>query len=234
MFLLRHDSANRVVHDAPETPEAYHVGTYINGVFDMTDKIKVPQLEGATFDSYELFSDYVLSIDHTKSQGVVCFDNEGPVFKVIHPTYAVLSGIRGNEPSIKFRYLQLRNDLFAVEQLKMLYPEFESAYEMYEQHLIEIAKFILYAYIKRFIKKEWTVVPQEEYRVVKQCHEWHISDRQNNLISYDKVSEILNNQPASNLNRMIKRRIHESMISDDICSGEPYTGYYPDTIFYNQ
>ena len=89
--------------------------------------------------------------------------------------------------------------------LKELYPNFTKTFEEYENILLEIAKNINRAYVDRFIRNLYVSVPQEEYGVIRSCHEWHINDRSRNKISLSKVIEVLNQQEATSLNKMIKR-----------------------------
>ena len=65
------------------------------------------------------------------------------------------------------------------------------------------------SYFNRFIKHNYVTVPVEEFQVIRQCHEWHTKDRMVNKINLNKVVDVLNQQPATNINRMIRRRIME-------------------------
>ena len=118
--------------------------------------------------------------------------------------------VRGNEPSIKFRYLQIRGDYDMTTKLVELYPEHNQCFKLYENALAHVAQFILNAYIKRFIEHQWIVVPQEEYKVMQICHSWHLQNKSENIIHYRKVVDVLNDQPATKLNKMIRRCIQES------------------------
>ena len=88
-----------------------------------------------------------------------------------------------------------------------LYPEFSKQFEDYENHIYDIAGDITNAYIERFIKKNYVTVPNEEFGVIRKCHSWHVENRVENKININKVIEILNEEPATNINRMIKRKI---------------------------
>ena len=118
--------------------------------------------------------------------------------------YLELFNARGNEPSIKFRYLQIRMDEKQTNMLYFLYPRFADTFDEYENTLYEIAQQINSNYIKRFIKKKYVTVPKEEYTVMKACHSWHLEDRERNRISLRKVIELLNEQTPTSLNHMIR------------------------------
>ena len=124
---------------------------------------------------------------------------------------------RDNEPSIKFRYLKVRNDENTVNMLKALYPEMIKVFDQYENTIYDIAKSIHSAYVARFIKKSRYVrQPKEEYTVIKECHAWHEQDRTENRITLDKVLDIMKSQSATNLNRMIRRFTNEQVRKQDV------------------
>ena len=64
---------------------------------------------------------------------------------------------------------------------------------------------LIIIYIKRFIKKKYITVPREEYQIMKLCHQWHLQDRERNRISLTKIIEVMNEQDATILNRIIRR-----------------------------
>jgi hypothetical protein len=98
-------------------------------------------------------------------------------------------------------------DKNANDSLRYLYPESCPDFEKYEGIIFSIAESITKSYIERFIKKNYVTVPSEEFHVIRQCHSWHIENRLENKINLHKVIEILNAQPPTNINRMIKRKI---------------------------
>ena len=91
------------------------------------------------------------------------------------------------------------------DMLYFLYPRYADTFDDYENTLYDSAKQINSNYIQRFIKKKYVTVPKEEYTVMNACHEWHLQDRVRNRISLRKVIEILNEQPPTNLNKIIRR-----------------------------
>jgi hypothetical protein len=138
-------------------------------------------------------------------QGLVCFHNGNITMKIVHDDYSNMFNVRGNEPSLKYRYLQIRMDKANTEKFFQLYPDHVPVFEDYENSIFEISKKIHRAYIERFIKKNFVTVPREEYMVVIDCHQWHIQCREKNKVTLEKVIAVLNRQPASNLNHMIRR-----------------------------
>jgi len=97
-----------------------------------------------------------------------------------------------------------------------LYPNFIVHFDNYERIIKNIANDILQAYISRFIKKNYVEVPVEEFQVIKACHTWHIENRIENKINITKVMDVLNQQPATNINKMIRNRLASEKIKKEI------------------
>ena len=95
------------------------------------------------------------------------------------------------------------------EILHYLYPEYKNSFADYENYIYDIARDITKSYVERFIKKNYVTVPVEEFQVIRECHTWHLLDRLENKININKVIDILNTQPPTNINRMIRKRIME-------------------------
>ena len=205
MFLIRNNNDNRIVCSAPSRPTVYHVGTFVNGNLSMTENVNISYPKKLTFSSIKDIQEYVKNVDYKQQQGVICFDSNNNQIKIVNNDYQDLFRARGNEPSIKFRYLQVRMNKTYVEMLHHLYPESSNVFDEYEVFLYEIARSIYRSYVQRFIEKKYITVPREEFAVIKECHSWHLSDRTNNRINIDTVVRTMNKQPATNLNHMIRR-----------------------------
>jgi len=205
MFLLLNNSDNRIVCDAPENPTVFHVGTYENGELNMEDKISIPYPTKLEFESLNNIYDYVDSLDYKKLQGVIIFAPNNKQVKILNNDYKELYDSRGNEPSINFRYLQVRNNNSQLEMLKFLYPDKIKDFETYETMIQTTVNNIYDSYVKRFIKKEYVTLSPEEYRVMSEAHSWHQQDRKINRINLTKIAEILNNQEPTKINRIIRR-----------------------------
>jgi hypothetical protein len=221
MFLLRNTSDNRIVCMPPKAGEhlLYHVGTFSEGVLSMTTDIGLEYPEEQRFRNLEELVRFVdTGLDVKRHQGVVCFGPGGKQIKVYHKEYQNLFRARGNEPSLKFRYLQVRMNSQISNILYNLYPDMTGTFDDIENTLYDIARMIYRAYVQRFIKKLYVTVPREEYQVINESHAWHLSDRENNMVTLDKVIEIMNKQPPTNLNHMIRRFRIENAKTDD---GQP-------------
>jgi hypothetical protein len=157
------------------------------------------------FNTVDEMLDYVNNdVNYEKNQGVIIYNPNQTQIKIINPVYMKYFNARGNEPSIKFRYLQVRSNRDVVSMLYSLYPEYIEIFELYESILREIAFKIYKAYIDRFINHQYVSLPQSEYIIMQICHEWHKDDRLSNKISVEKVIGVINQQSSTSLNRMIK------------------------------
>lgn len=220
MFLILHNEENRIVCFPPYLPTLYHVGTFINGELVMTENIHIPYPKQHSFKNVDEMIDYVNTMDIRDDQGLIVFAPDNNQYKILHHDYFELFRARGNEPSIKYRYLQVRMDNRMVNMLCYLYPEFRAVFDEYENCLYAIAKKIHSSYVKRHIKGQWSTLPVEEYAIDRACHSWHEEDRKNNRVTLDKVLDVLNEQNATNLNKMI-RRYHEEQQSNNDNNLEP-------------
>jgi hypothetical protein len=209
MFLIRNTNENRMVCKAPTEDYVFHVCTLLGGQeYDTELDIGVKKPVSLTFSSKEELIQYVKDTDPFISQGIIGFKKDGTHFKIVNTKYQLYSNVRGNESSILFRYLQVRTNPSYVAMLNELYPEKAEMFLKYENAIFQIAKFIHFSYMERFVNKKRVVVPKEEYVIIRECHGWHIQDRVNNKVSLNVVVSFLT-QPrfTSLLNFLIKKQL---------------------------
>lgn len=227
MFLVRNTAENRIVCDPPELPTMFHVGTFINGELDVEDDsipVTKPRKlrEDLGLTSVAELSLYVAGMDPTKLQGLIVFGDDNKQFKILNKTYQKLFRVRGNEPSLRFRYLQIRMDAESSDLLYRLYPDMAKEFEECENILYAVAKMIYDSYVQRYIKKKFITVPKEEFAVMKACHQWHEKDRANHRVSLETVIETMNKQTPTSLNRMQRRfRVESAKASQEVPATPP-------------
>ena len=224
-FLVRSNAQNRIVcqtHHLQKNETVVFLGHYAREteptrfVFyekgQTTDDLAVlrvlespPPLPSPVATVEELCG-LVSTLDPFVYQGVIGFRKDGmESFKVLHTDYVKYYSVRGTNPNLRFRYLELRNQPDQVQLLYVLYPKYTMLFDEYEGTLFEIAKVIYQFYVNRYIKNQYITLPREEYVVLKKCHEWYLQDRKNNRIFTQKVLEILANETPLNLYKMIRR-----------------------------
>jgi hypothetical protein len=211
-FLVRNTAENRIVCQKPVRATVFHSGTFSTtdpDYFSLSDDVGIPTAKAHTFDSWDSITNYITNdIYEDELQGLIVFDGKNHV-KIFSKKYKHLFTVRGNEPSIKYRYLQIRMDKTMTDDLYSLYPTETETFEEYENILYNVAKNIYASYVSRFIKKQYVTLPKEEFQIMRECHSWHLADREKNRMSLRKVISIMNTQQPTNLNKMIRHVIQE-------------------------
>jgi hypothetical protein len=218
-FLVRNTIDNRIVCKNPPRPILYHSGTFKKNVFDyfsLDEDIGIPSPGAHSFDTWDSLVDFVdNNISKDNLQGLIIFDGKNHL-KVLNKDYKYFFNVRGNEPSVKYRYLQVRMDKTSTDDLYELYPRFTDQFEMYENILYQIAKSVYDSYVERFIRKKYVTLPKEEYQIMRACHSWHLEDRVKNRMNLRKVIEKMNEQTPTNLNKMIRHVMQEEKNTDSV------------------
>ena len=215
MFLVCNTKDNRIVCSAPPIATMYHVGTFVDYKLDLDDDIFVSKPQKLTFESENDLLDHVNDqVNPYKNPGVIVFAPSNKQFKITNGEYLDLFKLRGNQPSLKFRYLQLRVDRDCNISFRNLYPDSVDVFNRCEEDLSDISKFIHNAYMNRFIHKQYTSVPVPEYIVIQTAHKWFSEDRDNRRVTNGVIYDILNEQNATYLNQMLKRHKHEKAVKN--------------------
>jgi hypothetical protein len=212
-FIVQSNDENRVVCLNIKEPTVYHVGSFKKGVWTNDVNCGVPYPKSYTFNQVENISKHVESVDITKTQGLFVVYPRG-FMKLVSDKYTSQFALRGNRSSLKYRYLEVRMDPVLRPAFMELYSEYNDLFERYDNILMDIGKYIHSSYIARFVRKEVVKVPEEEFRVMRKCHAFHMSDRDYNRVSYNVVMDILDEQSPTRLNKMIRRYLHEIRVRE--------------------
>lgn len=205
MFLVPNMGTNRIVCKN-ENVDVYHVGTFVSGTtqFSLQEDIGMKYPEQHSFNNSSELLDYVYNVDYNQHQGLLLFGPNNKQYKILNDKYSSLYQVRGNEPSIKFRYLQVRMNHSELDKLYYLYPNFANSFDDYENTLYDIARYVNKNYVNRYIKHQHVVIPKNFYIFMQKCHKWHLENKEKNRISLTRVINLLNQERPSSLNRMIK------------------------------
>lgn len=218
-FLVRSNQQNRIVCKASHLKKesVIYLGRYHDPSFVFYSKgneEEVPVLNafeaslviGDEFEDSHGLCAYVEAIDPFQYQGVIGFrKGRLETVKIVHTEYQKYYRSRGNNPNLRFRYLEVRNDPEQLKLLYVLYPKYTILFDEYETTLYDIAKMIYHFYVNRYIKNHYVTLPREEYLLLKKCHQWYLQDRKNNRIFTQKVLELLSEEPPLHLYKMIRR-----------------------------
>lgn len=209
-FLTRYNQENRVVCqvDKDTSKQVMFIGRTRPEKMELERQwphpffMKTPEL--LELSDVNDFED--LPLDIHNHQGVILFHKtQNTQVKLIHPEYMRLYHIRGNNPNIRFRYLELRQDPILKKDFLKMYPLSQDLFLEYENILYQIAKLVRFYYIQRYIKNKYVTLPKEEYILMKKCHEWYLSNRDENRINVSKVMELLNQEDILSIYKMIRR-----------------------------
>lgn len=208
MFLLLSNVETRIVCQYA-SPKILHVGTYnSDGDLSFGELLGLDHPREHYFESLESMYTYINTMNFTLLQGVIVFYNGNKdQFKIMNQKYVDLATVRGNEASVKFRYLQLRNDPIKRDSLRGLYLNHCFDFDFYEQCLVNITDLILEAYINRFIRKQYVVLPLEQFIIMSEVHKWYMADKDARKVNRDIVTLKINEQTPVSINRMIKKYI---------------------------
>jgi len=211
-FILANNRENRIVCDTLQS-RIYLVSVYSSTTFKpihFTQKIKgilSPKFAEGISDNKSL-TFYAKNLDPYLSPGLIAENADGTVVSILNNEYFRLFKLRGNVPSIRFRYLQVRCFPELINDFTNLYSDFRGDFEDYERVITLLVNYIYDAYVRRFIKREYVSVPPDCYLILKKCHENYKQDRIRNKISLHKVMDIIDILPPSKLNRMIRNWKH--------------------------
>ena len=206
-FLVRNSDSNRIVCEAPNHPQAYFIGSFDNTTHLLVEgnDSGFPYPEVLNFETVDDMIEYVrINTDCRKTQGVIVYLPDQTQLKIMNDTYLDFFAVRGNEPSVKFRYLQVRHDNDMVTKLCALYSDYIPAFELYDAILDRITIKIYNAYVERFIKHNYVSLPQQEYFILQICHGWHLQNKIKNKVNPKKVMEIIDDQSPTTLNKLIR------------------------------
>jgi len=214
MFLVRNTNDNRLVSKAPDNPTMFHVGTFVNGELDMDIDINVYKPRRIDLKTIDEIHNYVNSIHPSDSSGVIVFCPNNIQFKISSIDHLDMIKVRGEQSSVKFRYLQVRMSKQYNNSLRMMYPSEVNEFDFYEQILHDISRKIHTAYMDRFIHKKFISIPKDDYSIIRTAHGWFLEDRGNHVVTYDVIRCIINERPPSSLNRMIKKYKHDLVVQE--------------------
>jgi len=204
-FLLRCNSQNRIICNVEidKKERCILMAIYKSNIFTLNTENLVLDIDILNEFSKmkEIRTDLrkkLDSINPFEYQGLIGFSNkEIKVIKILSDRYKEWMEVRGNNPNLRFRYLELRTQPDKLEKLYYLYPIYSQMFDDIDEILNKISRDICKKYIYRYIKKRYITVPNEEYNVMKQCHRWYLEDKENNKIFSKKVLYFIDNLPTA-------------------------------------
>jgi len=203
MFLESHPN-NRFLYEV-DTPQLMLITAFNKSTLEW----ERPELEGVQYPVKFASAGETVELETPER-----FDNVGFILvnktgepkpvKLMSPNYGVLKQVRGNEPSLRARYIQLRGTPESAI-LSHWFNEQSQVFANVEKDTERLVTNLYNLYVNHFIRKNITKLPKEDFVVLQRCHGWHREDPSKNRINPGIVRKMLNDTPPLYVGRMLKR-----------------------------
>lgn len=212
-FLLRSSDEERIVCDAEPKPTILHVGTWnAANEFTCDERVKlfgtdvVPHPTELKLTTLKEVADRAKRSDPRLCQGAIGFDANGRVYKVLSTAYKYAFDIRGNVPSLNFRYLTLRKegDDLQTQMFFNIYPKMRKASEEIERRITRLSEHLCRLYIAYYVRGEYVNASVCDEKALNIIHRVYGYDRIQTTPK--KIAEILTKGSVVALNKLLKNR----------------------------
>ena len=198
-FLLRTNEQTKIVCRPPMHPTVFFSGCFKDGVRLLENKTSLMMPEALTFTTVDELCEYITTVDPEEHQGVIAMLPDQTTLKIVHPLNMTYKTIRGSEPDIEQAYLRVRSTEDRGRFL-MLFPQINT--DFIELKLENMVKYLHRMYIRRFIKKLYTILHPTLFFIMRKAHTWHTLDRATNIVTLDRMKSLVEEQSSSSLYRM--------------------------------
>lgn len=224
LFLLKPSHEERVVCHACAVPTVYHVGTFDSEDNEVSDDLV---LDGKLVDrpkqrSFQTLQDLKSAMDELdiySLQGFLIL-NDRCTYKILHDEYKRLFDLRGNIPSLRFRYLQLRR--YSCDR-KITLKDFEDFVSLYnfeaDETDIELEIFKLcedlhekYMSVYVYHDKELPSLSETEQNFLsKTVHKAYIESERRINTTPSRINDLLTRVEPPILNKLLnEKRLRQS------------------------
>ena len=210
MFFLRSTADNRLACNPPSRPTVYHVCTTTICATDTwtvnyEDDIGIPHVEELTPSNAEEVEQVIQTVDPLKTQGLLIVSKTQPaqIFKKMNPMYAKRLAVRGNDPSLRFRYISLFSRPSIQTELREMFPEKTGLFDSVDKRLFEKTHFIAESYNERYIERAYIRINKVDYYIMKLLRE-KMGLRSKEPVDRDNVYSVLAGVNAPTLNNLLK------------------------------
>jgi hypothetical protein len=213
VFLILHDNNTQMVCNNDETLlPIYHIGEFDNKTHLLVEgnTSGIPSLPQLSFNNPQEIIDYVRNMCPFKNQGIIVYFPNQTQLKIYNSNYKTIQDIRGNQPDIIFRYLEIRHNHEEYSKFFQVFGEkYSNEFSKVEKKIIDKSLSIFQSYMKRYIYKQFVFVPKVEFIVMELCHDWHLQNRDNNKIKAYVVYDFVNTLPTKLLYSLVKNTDEE-------------------------
>jgi hypothetical protein len=186
-FVLQHPT-NRIVTPI-EKPVIHLIGIYkIDGhnveyvdpfKSNVVCKINRPQLIMFDNPSIETLTESLSNTNWSMMGIHVMNKSTGIRTKCRNPKYEEMRRLRGNQPKLQYRFLELLHDKEDIDSFIEIWPEYTEQFNMYRSKLTRMCKTIYDIYSKRFITHEIEShsIPIILRKIIYSLHNLYISSK---------------------------------------------------------
>jgi hypothetical protein len=210
VFLIVHDDLTSMIcKRSEETPSCFHIGEFDNRTHLLVEgnTSGLPSLPQLSLNTVFDLIEYVRNLNHLEHPGVIIYFPNQTQMKIYNHKYRKAQELRGNQPDLLYRYLEVRKDNNLSQRFLELYKEKEQNLISSELAILDVGKKLFHLYMRRYIHKQYVFVPKCEFMVMQMCHQWHNENRDINKINLDKVLETLENLPIKMLYSIIRNYV---------------------------
>ena len=198
-YLLRTNAETKIVCHPPTTPTVFFGGAF-KGDKRVDIDSDIPYPTRLSFESLDALEEFVSQTNPFDHQGVMIILPDDTTMKIIHPKGMMYKRIRGSEPDILCAYLRVRKSKDDVATFTSLFPRFDT--KIIEEQLYFMAKYLHSMYVRRYIKKLFTVVHPVLFSVMRAAHTWHVLDRAHNIVTMERMMDLVEAEPYNKLHRL--------------------------------
>jgi hypothetical protein len=214
VYLLKNCIGNRIVCVAGENPELQFI-VRINKNDDTYDfhNAYTSVLTNDNPITLEHINEMVSNIDITTSQGLMFINTKTlESIKVIKDDYIFYAMLRGNQPNLLYRYIELQqsDEPKNVEYFYNLYPEKQSDFNDFHKVIDDVCINVYRKYRNRYVRKQISIAPQDQFYIMKELHELFINSNKIDIITQERVKTYIYSLPTARLlyiyNQYVSRR----------------------------
>lgn len=227
MFILKPSVEERIVCRPEPSPTIYHVGTFDSmNVLSLDDEVilngnKIETPKEKVFKDLHELKNAVENINVNYYQGYILiqrFGDHDKHYKIINDKYRYLFSVRGNVPSLRFRYLQLRKYGSVMNLNEEMYQSFLDLYNfhneaaMIEKEIYELCKNLHQKYLLLYVEKKKpalyandpNISDTENDALQNVIHKSYLDTRSKTTVS--KINDLLTCNKPSLINKLLNEK----------------------------
>ena len=173
------------------------------GLFSVNPYIKLPEKVNLTKDELDDFNAINTRYFNPTKRGIIIKYNNNKIYKFDFNEFTFMQKIRGNEPLIRNRYLELLSDPESLNILVSYYQEHAFTFSMVHHNLIVICNEIYKLYRETHVKHAYKIEEDHlYYKTIKQLHGQY--KKTNKPITKDDVFSKLQTYNSFILKKLLK------------------------------